>query len=120
MDVHDLFNDKLRALIADLVFICPDVSDFRMLRNAFSMAVSIDRTSPQKYFAQFIGPYADQSRASDERFFLEHRYEDVTGLIGTDVVEKIKGVWGTLGDENKATVWKYFQVLLVLSAACSG
>ena len=117
MDVHEVFNEKLRGLVNDLVTIRPDVPDFAMLRNALTLGATLDRTMPQRCFHRFAAPYADQIRARDERFFLDHRYDDVAG-VATDVVDKIKGVWRTLADADKCTIWRYFQVLLILSDAC--
>lgn len=118
MDVHEVFNEKLRGLVNDLVLIRPDVPDFAMLRNALTLGATLDRAMPQRCFERFASPYADQIRARDERFFLDHHYDDVAGVAATDVVEKVKGVWRTLSDAEKATIWKYFQVLLILSDAC--
>lgn len=117
MDVYEIFNEKLKALINDLVAICPDVPDFTMLRNGVTLGMALDRRMAQQYFAMFVArPYGDQIRARDEAFFLEHNYDDAN--VETDVVQKIKGVWSSLGAHNKDTIWKYFQLLVVLSDAC--
>lgn len=125
VDNFDLFNMKIMEFADDLIYICPEVSDFRIFKTACEWAIGMDKKNAYNIFKMCIGqPYEQQILTRDEKFFLQESYDEYQPYIqmyGQDlnITNKLKKIWSTLDQVNKDNIWKYFQLLLVLSKKCS-
>ena len=116
---YDLFNAKLHEFVKDLGAAFPDVEDFKLFRNALTLAINFAPTKPQKMFNKFVVCHYDtQIRARDEQFFLAHDFSHLLTDDDFDIVERIRSVWGRMDEVNRNVVWKYLQVLLLLDQKC--
>ena len=125
IDPYDLFNMKIKEFADDLVYVCPEVSDFRIFKTACEWAIGMDKKNAHGLFRICIAePYENQITVKDETFFLQESFQEYSPYIqmyGQDmnIINKLKKIWGTLDDVNKENIWKYLQILLVLSKKCN-
>lgn len=117
-----LFNRKLEEFANDLASTFPEVNEFVMLKNSLRLAFMMTPKLPQAIFNQRVAiPYETHIVNKDEGFFLAENYTQTledTGVTNLDIVAQIKHIWTTLSPTHKETIWKYFQVLIVLNRKC--
>lgn len=124
INAHDLFNKKLFEFTEDLMFIFPEVADFRVFWDTVNWAVAINRNIPQEFFNNcVVAPYTDKILNRDETFFLQESYDEYNAYLqeynnDLNLVQKLKSIWKDLDEGNKATIWTYLRLLLVLSEKC--
>lgn len=115
MSMYELFNKKLAEFIDDLIYIYPNINDFKIFRTTSYAASIIDVKAPQVYFqAYVVEPFEAKIMGRDEQFFMRQNYDDETSE-NLDIIAKLKHVWGKMSEPNKDTIWKYLQVLVYLS-----
>lgn len=124
IDNYDLFNKKLTEFVDDLVYIFPEVHDFRILKRVLSVTIEFQKPFAQTMFNNCVAkPYSKQINEKDETFLLQETYEEYDQYIkeyqnDLNLVQKLKNIWKDLDHENKETIWTYFQVLLILNERC--
>lgn len=106
-NILDIFNQKTIEFIADVGLICPDIKDLQPIAN---IGLSLDRMAAIRIFDKYADKYESYILAKDEAFLLVQDYESEN----MDVIARLKTVWTTLTPENKDTIWKYIQLLLLL------
>lgn len=68
---YELFNKKLLEFAEDLIFICPEVHDFRIFRDSCTWAMKIKQSFPEELFYVCVcEPYSKEVIAKDETFFI--------------------------------------------------
>jgi hypothetical protein len=121
---YDIFNKKLIEFINDLIYICPEVDDFKSFKIATHMSACTAPKLPQKMFNEcVVQPYSNKIVERDENFFLTESYSNFDDYFKEfgytiDIVGSLKSIWKTLDDENKKTIWKYLQILMQISNKC--
>lgn len=121
---YELFNRKIVEFIENLIYIFPEVNDFKVFKTACDWAIGMDVTSAQQIFNICVGqPYEVQIMEKDEKFFLKENYDeynDYIKLYGNDMnlVEKLKNIWSIIDESNKEVIWQYMQVLIFLNKRC--
>lgn len=120
----NLFNKKLLEFANDLVSIFPSMYDFQIFQIAVEWSIKIDIHAPLSFFNYHIKDRFHQKILNkDESFFLCESFEDCNKYIdhyGHDLnlIEKLKNIWQTLDEDNKSIIWRYMQVLLIVSEKC--
>jgi len=124
-DMYDLFNRKLVEFANDLVYIFPTVGDFQIFQTACDWSMRIDKKAPQSFFDTcVVQPFKAKILCKDESFFLDEsysQYSDYMQYYGSDMnlILKLKVIWKTLDLDNKEVIWKYMQVLTMISEKCT-
>lgn len=126
MNLIEVFNTKFMDLVKDLVKVFPGDPDFRVFPTTLRMAMCANEKLVRSVFHEkAVVPYKDMILAKDESFFLEHGYDDISGDVAAagvnpeDIIGKLKGCWNQLTDDNKALVWKYLHLLVLLDEKLS-
>jgi hypothetical protein len=125
IDKYELFNKKLVEFVEDIIYICPEVNDFRVFKMTCDWAVNLDVKFAQNMFDVCVAkPYASQILSKDENFFLKESYDEYNDYIkkynhDLNLIQKLKSIWKDLDDVNKENIWKYMQVLLILNNRCT-
>lgn len=121
MDYIKVFNEKFIEFLKSLSMVYPDDKDFKLAQTGVRMMTIANETALQKIFHQQAAQYAGYIKSKNDAFFLEKKdYDkDISQSGGNpneamDIVEKLKGYWSGLSDENKGIVWKYLNLLIVL------
>ena len=108
------FNKTVDTFLEQLIKILPEEKDIKIFQSQISVALMFDESKILKSFIEFVSPYKKQILSKDENFFLGDNVE-----IEKDYMSKaihLTDLWkNKLSTENKEIVWKYFQVLTVLS-----
>lgn len=113
LDIMRIFQEKLVAFFDALIELLPKEGDLIILRVMFANQIPIENAI--KIFGSRIVPYADMVKNKDERFFIE--CTDVFSGIRKDKVSYFKDLWqsGTLTDDDKLQLWKWFNLFLNLT-----
>jgi hypothetical protein len=113
IDVMRIFQEKLVAFFDALIELLPKEGDLIILRVMFANQIPIENAI--KIFGSRIIPYADMVKNKDERFFIE--CTDIFSGIRKDKVSYFKDLWqsGTLTDDDKLQLWKWFNLFLNLA-----
>jgi len=116
MSVIDKILDQLKAqvinLLDDILSICPDESDILLMRIFFENQLSPDIIMTE--FIKWVYPWKDYINKHDEKFFIEN--DHIFGNYPSDQVQhfKQKFIDGTFTEEDKSTIWAYFEVFISL------
>ena len=100
-------------------YIPNDNQDFKVFKTGANL---LRRTSGDKIvhkiFKESIESYRHYIENKDEKFFLQHTYDEVELDDSFDLnqlVKKLKGLWKELPDAEKEKIWGYFTLLLKFS-----
>ena len=119
---YEIFNDKADEFFKELVVTFPQIADFKTFKTGFTLLRNFNPKSPNKYFRQYvIAKFKKAILSKDETFFLEEQsfgIEDNQKDYWVDCIQQLKYIWKTLDDHNKDIIWKYFQVMIILSDKC--
>lgn len=116
-----IFDTKLSEFVNDLISIYPEDKDLYAFKNSIRLLNLVKDTQCIMLFKEYVyDTYCDKILEKNEDFFLKHTFEKEKTTnqnfeFTNQLIEKIKGYWKTMSDENKETVWKYFTLLLKLS-----
>jgi hypothetical protein len=114
-----LFNKKADEFFKDLSVAFPHIQQFKTFKTAFTMMQNLDERKPITVFNTYVyAPYRDIIMKKEESFFLNNEF-DLSGSSKQehwqDFIHNLRVVWATLDEDNKSTIWKYFQVLILLN-----
>ena len=115
----DAFYGQFTDFLNQLIQVFPDDSDFPTFKTGLLL---LQRTNPKIVPDQVlihVAPYETTIRARDEKFFMDHGFEDYTNndALGT-LIMKMKTLWEGLSDNSKKVVWDYTILLLDLAKRC--
>ncbi len=124
MSYLSAFTNQMDAFASELTVMFPDDVDLKMALNMIRL---IKKANPRKLldiFEKFVSGYKTEILAKDERFFLNHDFNDVASKTGQSdytqsLVLQIKSHWSEMSDESKEAAWQYFIVLFKLSEKLS-
>tara|TARA_B100000900_G_scaffold298315_1_gene256807 strand:- start:1027 stop:1428 length:402 start_codon:yes stop_codon:yes gene_type:complete len=124
---YTIFNTKITEFLNDLIRLFPDDADFKMYKTAISLAKLADEKKPLQYYKKFVTEeYKEHIRNKNDKFFLDHDYKEIlsdselsndinSGDFSSQIVDRLKGYWSQISDENKEIVWNYFTLFLKIS-----
>ena len=121
-ELHELFNNKLNEFLKELISTFPEDPDFKLFQASVRVIKLANEKKPLELFNSGLTPeYKENIRSRNEKFFLDNDYSDVLSnpnLTNTDddvnnkLINKLKGYWSKLDENNKIIVWQYFTILL--------
>ena len=124
---YDIFNKKLQELLSDLIVVFPDDKDFKLFKNTVRLITLADVKKPLQMFKlSLTDEYKKNIEERNTDFFLNNDYSDVLNNdiikqtmndddVNKKLINKLKGYWKDLNDNNRDTIWSYFNILLKLS-----
>ena len=113
-EIVNKFNDYIEEMLGQLSS-CVDDEDVRIYKGMFKKLRIVNSTKGIEQFIIYALPHKDKIVSQDESFFLNH---DEASLINDSREEsimqtlKFKELWGTLSDNSKENLFKFFQVLI--------
>ena len=108
------FNKIVNEFADELSAILPNDKNIAIFKSHLSVVGMLDDTQIIKNFIEHVYPYKKNILDKDEEFFLETEIKHDHDYLSDSL--HIKQLWkDKLSDSNKEIVWKYFQVLIVLS-----
>jgi hypothetical protein len=124
---YNIFNTKIIEFLNDLIVLFPNDSDFKMYKTAINLVKLADNKKPLQYYKRFVtDEYKEHINNRNDKFFLEHDYSEIindnelnsevgASDISSKIVNRLKGYWSSLTDDNKVIVWDYFTLFLKIS-----
>ena len=124
---YEIFNNKISNFINDLIIVFPDDKDFRLFKNTISLVKLANEKMLLEYFKIGVNEdFKNNIITRNEQFFLDNNYSSVLendkigNVINKDnindkLIEKLKGYWVQLDEDNRKIVWDYFNILLQIS-----
>ena len=120
MSYLSAFTNQMEAFASELSSMFPEDVD---LKTALNMIKMIKKVNPRKLlsvFEKFTSGYKDQIMSKDERFFIDHDFNDLASKTGQSdytyaLVTQIKSHWKDMSNESKEASWQYFIVLFKLA-----
>lgn len=111
------FNTQLERLVNELINYFPDCNDFKIFESSFLL---LKQTNPRKILDLFKShisfKYKQYILDKNEDFFLNYDYNDIVKSNYAELLmSRLKNNWKLIDDKNKEVIWKYFQVLVILS-----
>ena len=115
----DAFYGQFADYLDQLSKVFPDDSDFPTFKTGLLL---LQKTNPKIVPQQVIIHvlrYEATIRARDEKFFMDHGFEDyrTDDALGS-VIMKMKTLWEGLTDNSKKVVWDYTILLMDLAKRC--
>ena len=122
-----MFNNQLMSLITELINYFND-SKMKILKEKILIVNSANPTLIIRLFFKNIYNFKDNIMEKKEDFFLKQLTQDnITNMYSNnkeiadnndiniiDVIN-LKDRWTSLHDDDKETIWKYLQVLIILT-----
>lgn len=121
MSTLTAFNTQLDRLLENLINYFPGNDNFKNFQTIFSL---LKTTNPRKIMSLFktyvTDKYKIQILDKNEEFFIKNKFEEEKSNIkndnyADDLIKQLKEHWSMIDEKNKEIIWKYFQVLVVLS-----
>ena len=124
---YNIFNTKIIEFLNDLINLFPNDYNFKMYKTAINLVKLADNKKPLQYYKKFVtDEYKEHINNRNDKFFLEHDYSEIindselnsevgASDISSKIVNRLKGYWSSLSDDNKVTVWDYFNIFLKIS-----
>lgn len=118
------FCTQLVNLITNLKELYPNDKDIAVSLTTVSLLKSTNPRQLLNIFTTYVLKYEKSILEKDEKFFLDTNFiedckvdkEDVN--YADTVMNNLKKYWNEMDKESKENIWKYFQVLILLSKKC--
>jgi hypothetical protein len=122
LDFYTIFNEKMLEFAKDLCTVFPNVAEFKRFRSGVLMLQNLEPRTLENIFRTYVLlKYKDKILSKNEDFFLEHNEFEIHSQK-TDywltLIDEIKKMWVNLDSDNKDTIWKYLQIMIILSEKC--
>lgn len=117
----DAYFTQFHAFLAELSRVFPDDTDIPAYKAGLSL---LQKTNPMLLVTEVIrntAPYEKMIADRDADFFLKHDFADNIAEDGTlePIIQKIKGMWTSLSENNRKCIWDYITLLVGLAKKCS-
>ena len=112
------FNLTINNLIDDLLLVFPDFGNLKLFKEKINLLIKYNPKVTLEYFKNTVYPFHEKIKSKDEDFFLKKSYDNDITVLETDKqwaldeVLNIKCLWKQIKDENKETIWTYFNILI--------
>jgi len=116
-----MFNNKLVDFVEDLKQVLGHLNEYELIKTSAKFMAKVDPEKNQEIFDKHIAiPYHGYILKKDSNFFLNHDDYSVDEDTDNQLVSLLKGIWNTLNENDKESIWTHFHVLLVLNSRCGG
>ena len=114
------FNLTINNLIDDILLVFPDYQHLKSFKEKYNLLIKYNPKKPLAYFKDTVYNYKDKIINKEEDYFIKKEYNTDLEKIGDnewylDQVLNIKELWVKLSNENKETIWTYFNILIKLT-----
>lgn len=119
-DLIECFNAKIGEFARDLATLFPDDSDIAAAKSGLAMSILVDEAKPSRLFHKHVTvPHGERLLAQDDEFFLTAHESEVAedggSAFGVSMIARLRAYWNEMTPDNRAVVWAYFKVLVMLS-----
>lgn len=116
----DAFFTQFHEFMGQLIKVFPDDTDFKMYDDGVSLMQRINPGMVLSEFTKHVGPFDEVIRKRDDNFFMNHTFDSLQPDDTMEqVIQKLKGYWAGLSEQNKSSIWGYIILLLDISKRCA-
>jgi len=108
------FYDQLTTFLGELKEMYPDDPDFALGVTSIKMMRTMNPTMWVKVFFDSAKSYESEILTKNEKFFLDHSFEDVQD-IDFNILGKLKQYVMSMSEDSKKVVWIYVENLYKLA-----
>ena len=109
------FLQQTENLIIELINILPDNYNVELFKEKFNLIKKINSNIIVNSFIKYILPHKKHIIEHDDTFFLEGGGQENVTEDNYQFALDIKNDWKLISDDNKEIIWKYFNILILLS-----
>lgn len=119
-EIVQIFNQKLKELVNDLIGVYPNDKDLYAFKTSLNMMNMVNDKQCIKLFIGHVhNKYGSNILKREEDFFMNHSYEEEINMGDTmevtiQLIDKIKGYWKEMSNENKEIIWSYLTIMVKL------
>jgi hypothetical protein len=106
--IHN-FNSVFIEFVKDIHKVFPDDPDIKAVLVSSSRVIQLRPYLIAKIFADNLGRYDKYICDKDIHFLFNHKFNDP---ILAALIDKLKIYWSVLNEENKETLWVYFNTMM--------
>jgi len=115
----DAFFTQFHEFMGQLVKVFPDDADFKMYDDGVALVQRMNPGLVISEFGKHVGPFDEVIRKRDDGFFMNHTFDSLEpDNTMEQVIQKLKGYWTALSDQNKSSIWGYITLLLAIHKRC--
>jgi hypothetical protein len=108
------FNKMVNNFLDELQTILPNEKDIMIFKSQLDIASMVNPHKLLQSFISYVYPYKKYIMEKKEEFFLGDNISLEKDYM-SDAIH-LTDLWkNKLSEENKEVVWKYFQVMIILS-----
>lgn len=116
----DAFYGQFSNFLEELSKLFPGDSDFPAYRTSVLLIKKANPNLVIKEIMSHVIPFEDMIRARDAGYFLGGRpSQDAVDLVSSQsidpVLDKLRGCWRAMSDENRKVVWDYMILLIEIA-----
>lgn len=114
--IKQLFLQQVDNFMNDLCLTFPKNGDILLLKEKYGIIKSANSTLILEYFVEYVYKHKSEIMNENENFFLSGGgQEEITHQSGLRFQQSMHTLWmNNMSQENKAIVWKYFKVFVLL------
>lgn len=110
--------DQFTSFLTELSEMFPEDPDFSLFLTSVRLLKSTNPSLLVKHIYVNTIEYEDKIMTKDEKFFMEHTFEQHKENVDMDILSKLKQYVSSMSPESKESVWKYCQNVVRLAKAC--
>jgi len=115
----DAFFTQFHEFMGQLMKVFPNDEDFKMYDDAVYLVQRMNPGLVVSEFGKHVLPFEEVIRKRDDDFFMNHSFDSLEpDNTMEQVIQKLKGYWTTLSDQNKSSIWGYITLLLDIHKRC--
>ena len=116
----DAFFTQVHEFMGQLIKVFPNDDDFKMYDDSVSLVQKMNPGMVLSEFNKHVGPFEDVIRAKDDNFFMYHTFSSLEpDDTMENVIQKLKGYWAGMSEQNKSSIWGYIILLLDIAKRCA-
>ena len=114
------FNSQLINFIQYLETKFPDNVQIKSYGTSIELLKKVNPRKLVEGFYEFVYPYKKEIMDSNESFFMNKDYTEDVGGDSDSMLEAIqlKEIWNTASDDVHSQIFRYFQLLCLLTEKC--
>jgi hypothetical protein len=115
----DAFFTQFHEFMGQLIKVFPDDTDFKMYDDGVALVQRMNPGLVISEFGKHVGPFDEVIRRRDDAFFMNHTFDSLEpDNTMEQVIQKLKGYWAAMSDQNKSSIWGYIILLLDIHKRC--
>jgi hypothetical protein len=116
----DAFFTQFHEFMGQLIKVFPQDEDFPVYDQGVAMLQKVNPGLVLSEFTKHVTPFEETLRAKNDDFFMKHDFSEFDPENTMEqVIQKLKGYWIGMSDQNKSSIWNYIILLLDISKRCT-